>query len=179
MLGRKQAPVPVNHSEVRGECHDQGRGVLSPYANEFTPVKSAANDIACIRMPVRKKPQEFDVKVSWEAYRAQFELLAGQNHWDDQECAVQLATNLKGAAVEVLAQLDNTTRCSYHRLPQALEQRYGTKHQDEVYRARFRTRIRRRGESLQELAQDLESMAHNPANMEVLALLWNIMDKRR
>ena len=102
-LAENKHPVPVNHSEVRGECHDQGRGVLSPYANEFTPVKSAASDSACVRMPVRKKPQEFDGKVSWEAYRAQFELLAGQNHWDDQECAVQLATSLKGAAVEVLA----------------------------------------------------------------------------
>lgn len=35
-------------------------------------------------------------------------------------------------------QLDSAERCSYHRYTQALEHKYGMKHQDEVFRARFR-----------------------------------------
>lgn len=112
--------------------------------------------------PVRKKLQEFDGNVFWEAYCPQFELLAAHNGWDDQECAVQLATSLRGVALEVFAQLDSAARSSYNRLAQALEQQYGTKHQNEVFTVRFRTQRRRCGESLQELAHDLDSMAHKP-----------------
>ncbi|KAG7157489.1 hypothetical protein Hamer_G005932 [Homarus americanus] len=45
-------------------------------------------------------------------------------------------------------------------LVKVLERRYGTKHQNDVYRARFWTRTHNRGETLQQLAQDLDSMAH-------------------
>lgn len=60
--------------------------------------------------------------------------------------------------MEILALLDKTEICSYRSLLEALELRYSIRHLGEVYRARFRTRVRKRGESLQELA-------HNPENM--------------
>ncbi|KAG7176356.1 Circumsporozoite-like 3 [Homarus americanus] len=56
-------------------------------------------------MSASEEDSQVDGKVSWEAYQAQFELLAEQNGWDDKQCAVQLATSLKGAAMEVLSQL--------------------------------------------------------------------------
>ncbi|KAK4322237.1 hypothetical protein Pmani_007033 [Petrolisthes manimaculis] len=40
--------------------------------------------------PIKRIPQKFDGKVSWEAYRLQLELLADQNGWDDRQRAVQL-----------------------------------------------------------------------------------------
>lgn len=33
-------------------------------------------------IPTRKKLPEFDGRVSWEAYRIRFEMLADQNKWD-------------------------------------------------------------------------------------------------
>ncbi|KAG7168490.1 hypothetical protein Hamer_G002565 [Homarus americanus] len=75
------------------------------------------------KVPVKKKPQEFDGKVSWKAYQAQYELLAEQNGWDDKQCAVQLATSLKGAAMEVLSQLTGKERSSYMSLVKVLERR--------------------------------------------------------
>ena len=68
---------------VPDECPKRGGGNLSPSAVEFTPMKSATSAVSGVVVPVRKKPQEFDGKVSWEAYQAQFELLAGWNGWDD------------------------------------------------------------------------------------------------
>jgi len=173
LAGNKHT-LSLGVSYVQDKCAECSSDILSPSAPEFTPVRSAARDMGYMGLPLRKKPQEFDCRVSWEAYRAQFELLAGQNGWDDQQCAVQLATSLKGAALEVLAQLDNAERRSYLRMAQALGRRYGTKHQDEVFRTRFRTRTWRRGESLQELAQDLENMAHKAypgANPDLLTVL--------
>ena len=106
----------------------------------------------------RPKPQEFTGHVSLEAYMAQFEMLARAQGWDDGEKAIQLAASLKGPAVEVLGQLEEAQRLSYSALVDALERRYGHKHQEEAYRSRFRTRVRGKGETLQELAQDLEHL---------------------
>uniref|UniRef100_A0A0L8I7D2 ATP-dependent DNA helicase n=1 Tax=Octopus bimaculoides TaxID=37653 RepID=A0A0L8I7D2_OCTBM len=112
-------------------------------------------------VPIRKKSQEFDGKVSWEAYRIQFEMLADQNDWDEGQRAVQLATSLKGPALEVLGQLSKVDRNQYSALVEVLNRKYGTMCQSEVYRARLCTRVRVRGEPLQQLAQDLESTAFN------------------
>ena len=124
--------------------------------------------------PRRPRPQVFDGGVSLEAYMAQFELLAQAQAWDEQEKAVQLAASLKGPAVEVLGQLSATQRASYDALVAALERRYGHQHQAEGYRARFRKRVRARGETLQELAQDLENLvgkAYPGAPEETTSLL--------
>lgn len=82
--------MPVGSNTVQIECSKQARG----NAPVFTPGKSAA---AALSLLIRKKPQEFDGRISWEAYRGQFELLAARNNWDDMQCAVHLATSLKGA----------------------------------------------------------------------------------
>ena len=108
--------------------------------------------------PRRPRPQEFDGRVSLEAYMAQFELLAQAQAWDEREKAVQLAASLKGPAVEILGQLSMSQRASYATLVDALERRYGHQHQSEAYRARFRNRVRARDETLQQLAQDLEHL---------------------
>lgn len=60
-------------------------------------------------------------KVFWEAHRAQFELLADRNGWVDKKCVIQLATILKGGALEVLSQLDGVARGIYDMLVQALQ----------------------------------------------------------
>ncbi|XP_036355945.1 uncharacterized protein LOC118761880 [Octopus sinensis] len=125
-------------------------------------------------VPIRKKPQEFDGKVSWEAYRIQFEMLADQNGWDEGQSAVQLATSLKGPALEVLGRLSEVDRGHYSALVEVPQKKYGAMYQSETYRARFRTRVRARGEPLQQLAQDLEGMVHKAyptAAPDLLSLL--------
>ncbi|KAG0715519.1 hypothetical protein GWK47_011790 [Chionoecetes opilio] len=122
----------------------------------------------------RKRPQEFDGTVSWEAYRAQFELLAKAWGWSRYERAVQLVGALKGSALEVLNQLPAGKQTSYSSVLAVLERRYGHQHQSEVFRARFRARLRNPGESLPHLAQDLEQLvrrAYPGASEDMITLL--------
>lgn len=50
----------------------------------------------------RSKSAEYDGKVAWEAYFAQFEMLAKAQCWDEAERTLQLASALRGQAIEVL-----------------------------------------------------------------------------
>ncbi|KAK8375623.1 hypothetical protein O3P69_008434 [Scylla paramamosain] len=47
----------------------------------------------------RRRPQEFDGTVSWEAYKTQFELLASARQWSRPEMAMQLRVKAKKGAV--------------------------------------------------------------------------------
>ncbi|CAI9727411.1 arsenite methyltransferase-like [Octopus vulgaris] len=133
--------------------------VLTALLVNYTDGYVKTGQVGCV-VSIRKKPQEFDGKVSWEAYRIQFEMLSDQNDWDEGQRAVQLPTSLKGPALEVLGQLSEVDTGPYLALVEVLQRKYGTMCQSEMYRARFRTRVRARGELLQQLAQDLESTVH-------------------
>lgn len=62
---------------------------------------------------VKKRSPEFDSKVLWEAYRVRFELLADKNGWNGSQRAIQFATGLKSAALELLSQSLVEDRSSY------------------------------------------------------------------
>lgn len=179
----KQESAPINLIDLTAENSKKQHGLstsmnitnLDSNVQEFTPRANSGDGFGQqLREPMRKKPQEFDGKVSWEAYQVQFEMLADANGWEPDQRAAQLATSLKGAAMEILSQLSSTERQNYQLLVAALNRRYGTEHQNEVYRARFRTRTRNKGETLQELAQDLANVAHKAypsANADLLKIL--------
>ncbi|KAG7160878.1 putative pol Retrovirus-related Pol polyprotein from transposon-like 24 [Homarus americanus] len=106
----------MNSVEKSGKYDDRveiGSVELNYRAHVLRPRATSSEVVNYPREPVKKKPQEFDGKVSREAYQAQFELFAEQNGWDDKQCTVQLATNLKGAAMEVFSQLTGAERSSY------------------------------------------------------------------
>lgn len=87
---------------------------------------------------------------------------------------MELATSLRGNGVELLGQMTTHERSDYKCLVAALERRYGTQHQTDLYRTRFRARMRKKGETLQDFAQDLEHLARTAypkASMEVRATL--------
>ncbi|KAK3892899.1 hypothetical protein Pcinc_003265 [Petrolisthes cinctipes] len=172
----------VPKGSITGLNH-QRIGALSPGLNYDAPAfrPQSSEPYGNSGGPFKRKLQEFDGKVSWEAYRVLFELLADQNGWNDRQRAVQLATSLKGAAMEILGQLSVEERNSYRSLVEVLESRYGTMYQTEVYRARFRSRVQARGEPLQQLAHDLESMAYKAypgaaPNMLVILLRDQFID---
>lgn len=105
-----------------------------------------------------KKLAEYDGKVPWNAYQAQFEAAASRQGWSDAEKAYQLVTSLKGVAVEVLEHLTTTQLQSYSSVTGALQRRFGRRQQPEVYRAQLKTRKRRGDEPLPLLAQDVETL---------------------
>ena len=107
-----------------------------------------------------QRPQPYDGNSPWDAYKLQFEMLAEVNKWIDDEKATFLAISLRGPALTVLTNLPPERRHSYAGLVAALDKRFGTAHQTELNRMKLRCRTRKREESLQELAEDVERLAH-------------------
>jgi len=137
-------------------------------------VQSVCSPQAASGARSRRKPAEFDGRVAWEAYQAQFELLARGQGWSAEDMALQLVASLRGPALEVLTYLTPGQRTSYVRVAEALQRRFGSSLQAEVYRARLKGRARQQGEPLPQLAQDLESLvrrAYPAASEEMVAVL--------
>ena len=103
-------------------------------------------------------PPTYDVSTPWVAYSAQFEVVSQINGWTMEEKALFLATSLKGIATLILSNLSSENRKNFDILVKALSNRFGASHQLELARAKFKARVRRRDESLLELAADLERL---------------------
>ena len=130
----------------------------------------ARNDGACgkdggapgvvnVASPVAKISR-FDGKADWDCFHAQFELLANAAGWTTNVKALQLATCLTGDALSVLEVLDSAGRCDYAALVAALRRRFGRCAAASVSRAELSGRRRRHGESLRDLATDIERLVH-------------------
>lgn len=106
----------------------------------------------------RIRPSPYDGVSSWDDYRAQFELVAELNGWDGRTKAIYLAASLQGPARATLGDLDSSKRKDFSALIEALDSRFGSKHQTEMYRAQLRCRVRKREETLPELAQAVQRL---------------------
>jgi hypothetical protein len=105
-----------------------------------------------------QKPTTFDGTTLWESYYAQFEIVAQLNKWNDFQKAAYLATSLKGPALAVLGNLAPEERQNLDVLVVALKNRFGTSHQTELSRMKFKNRIKQKDESLPEMAEDIERL---------------------
>ncbi len=115
---------------------------------------------------------EYDRKVAWEAYVAQFEMLASAQGWSEAEKALQLATALRGPAVEVLGHLPPAQHACYGSVGEVLQRCFGHHHQAEVYQACLKKRTREQGEMLSQVAQDMEALVRSyPAALEEMILV--------
>ena len=89
---------------------------------------------------------------------AQFNIVARMNSWDEPEKAAFLATSLTGPALAVLGNLAENKHNDYKALVSGLQSRFGSGHQAEIARVSFKNRVRRRDETLPELAEDIERL---------------------
>ena len=139
----------------------------TPGSHEMSTVGGGAG-------PNLQKPPPFDGRSPWDAYKLQFEMLATVNHWSDAEKATYLAVSLRGSALTVLTKISPDRRGEYATLIAALDKRYGSAHQTDLNRAKLKGRIRKREESLPELAEDVERLArlaYPDASAEMLEVL--------
>lgn len=142
----------------------------------------AANPVPLAMPPAPRKlrePGSFDGNGSWEAYKTQFQMLAHLNRWSNEEKAVFLSTSLKGPAMAVLNSLSRTNLYDYNALVSALDTRFGTAHQTELYRATLKTRIRGREESLPALAEDVERLTRLAYPDATAQPMWDLLAKDR
>ena len=113
------------------------------------------------------KTPKYTGSSDWEAFHAQFELLAVARRWGSADKALQLALCLEGDALSCLLLLDQ--RQCYDDLVGALKRRFGTWSQPALLKNELRGRCRRPGESLRGLANDIEGQvrraySHMPAD---------------
>ena len=106
-----------------------------------------------------KKAAYYSGKNSWKDYHAQFELVAIQNGWNEETKALELATNLRGSARSILADLDPDKRYHYESLVSVLSARFEPDYQADMYLAQIRNRTRQKSESLPELGQAIKRLA--------------------
>jgi hypothetical protein len=106
-----------------------------------------------------QKPMSFDVTTLWDAYYAQFEIIAQVNGWDEKEKSAFLASSLKGQAFLVLGNLRPKDRRNFKCLVTALLDRFGSTYQRELSQVRFKNRVKQRDESLPKLSQEIEQLA--------------------
>ena len=121
-----------------------------------------------------QKPPPFDGRSPWDAYKLQFEMLADVNGWSDAERATYLAVSLRESALTVLSNISPDHRGEYSALVAALDKRFGSAHQADLNRAKLKGRIRKREESLPELAESVERLtrlAYPDASTEMIEIL--------
>ena len=126
-----------------------------------------------------REPGSFDGNGSWEAYKTQFQMLAHLNRWSNEEKAVYLSTSLKGPAMAVLNGLSPANLYDYNALVLALETRFGTAHQTELYRTQLKTRVRGREESLPALAEEVQRLTRLAYPDTTAQPMWDLLAKDR
>lgn len=111
-------------------------------------------------IPPPVKTPRYDGKADWEAFHAQFELLARAGRWSTEVKALQLAMCLTGDALSSLLLLSPEQRNDYDALVGALQRRFGSCTAASLLRSELCSRQRRPGEPLRELANDIEGLVH-------------------
>ncbi|KAL3841725.1 hypothetical protein ACJMK2_019831 [Sinanodonta woodiana] len=107
-----------------------------------------------------RQPAIYDGTSSWRDYHVHFEMISQLNWWDDKSKALELAVSLRGNAQSVLSDLSHKQRRNYHDLVSALASRFEPDNQSELYRLEMKHRQRKRGESLNELAQEVKRLTN-------------------
>ncbi|GBL72224.1 Retrovirus-related Pol polyprotein from transposon 412 [Araneus ventricosus] len=104
------------------------------------------------------KPLTFDGQTSWTVFKTQFDVVSSANGWTDFVKASQLVTSLRGSAAEVLQGIPADKLTDLTTVEKALESRFGDSHLTQFFRTELKTRRQKPGESLQELAADVERL---------------------
>ena len=107
---------------------------------------------------LRVKTPKYSGKADWEAFHAQFELLARAVGWSEDIKALQLALCLTDEALTCLLLLSPAERDDYGALVGALKRRFGQCNQPSVLRSELASRQRLKGEPLRALANDIEAL---------------------
>lgn len=150
----RQAETPVFPSPKRRYTPST---VKHEHGSRFTSTDVCVADVGAPRK-LLQKPTTFDGSTLWESYYAQFEIVADINNWNDFQKAAYLATSLKGPALAVLGNLAPEDRQNLDVLLLALKNRFGSSHQTELSRMKFKNRVKQKDESLPEMAEDIERL---------------------
>ena len=124
----------------------------------------------------KMKPQQYDGSEDLNEYLTHFDIVAKLNGWTKSAKSLHLAGSLTGGARALLNDLDPGVREDFDKLVDALTNRYGTVNRAEVFKTQLQTRIKRKDETIPELAQAIQTLAKkayptaNASMIDVLAI---------
>ena len=101
------------------------------------------------------KPTKFDGSTDLCDYLNHFDLCIKANSWGEEQAGMFLGLSLAGPARRLLTGRKPATADGYKDLRKALVERFEPTNQEETYKAFLRTRVRKTGEGLQDLQEDL------------------------
>ncbi|MDY6816943.1 MAG: hypothetical protein SV598_14025, partial [Pseudomonadota bacterium] len=114
----------------------------------------------------------------WEMYRLHLNMVARLNGWDDATTLGHLQVGLNGEALSFYGSLDTAEQASLERVLEAMNRRFGTMVSEDAVRSRLEKRTQKAGESLEQLAEDIRTLAYKvyqhdtPARREKEAVHW-------
>lgn len=149
---------------VEEKIRDVDKGLREDVAKELEKMKADIERPGAVVREIgavpKLKPPTFDGKSSFVIFRLQFEAAAEKNRWDNEDKATALMLALRGEASEVLKTLPSAAHKNYDLILATLQRRYGEEHKQDLFRIELRNRKQKPGESLQQLAADIERLAH-------------------
>ena len=144
-------PAPIYHPQAEKPVHVP-----------IEPITSICNSGSKDNQNAEKigytKPNSFDGKSSWSDYKVHFEIVASLNGWSNETKALKLIACMKDSALSTIGNINTNCPPSYHELINTLTRRFAPENQAELYKHQIDARIRKRGESLPELAQDIKRL---------------------
>ena len=149
------------HGRGNHDFRMQERESRRPYGRTWTDNDQTSRTIPLTNFNGRasnKKPATYDGTSSFQDYLVQFNMTGDLNHWEERTKAMELATSLRGAAQTVLSDLRPEQRTDFDQLISALTARFEPTNQTELYRAQIKGRLRKKSESVQELATDIKRL---------------------
>ncbi|CAC5360879.1 unnamed protein product [Mytilus coruscus] len=106
------------------------------------------------------KPSIYDGTANWLEYKLHFEAVAKLNNWSEDIKVLKLITCMNGAALSTLyiadTEIDNTP--TYHNLVKIFTKRFPPKNLTDVYMSQIDAYIRKPGQPLQELADEIKRL---------------------
>ncbi|CAG2220538.1 unnamed protein product [Mytilus edulis] len=155
--------APGRSSLVAGRSNS---GVRTPHQKQT----SNSNINGSIKM----KPQYYDGTEDLDDYLSQFEILAELNAWNYVTKSLYLAGSLKGDARTLLSELSPMERKDYQSLVQILNLRFGSMNRAEIFKANLQTRVKRKEESISELAQSIKKLTRQAYPNAPPALIFTL-----
>lgn len=153
---RSFAPIDHNQGNVNTYRPKPTIMVTEPRLPELLQIPEVRD-----RTPVNigfTKPHEYDGKTSWSDYLIHFETVANLNNWSGRIKAMKLIACMQDNALSTIGDINTSCPPSFEELVNILTKRFEPKNQMELYRNQMDARIRKKGETLPELAQDIKRL---------------------
>lgn len=99
---------------------------------------------------MKKTSPEYSMGTRILTIISQFEIVSDLNNWDYRTKSLQLAGHLAKDACSLFEELSPDQRRDYDTLVDALKRRFGATERSEMFRAKLKTRVKGKNESISE-----------------------------